>query len=324
MSDNPENLNLNYTPKSIGQILDRTLHLFLTNVRLLIGISAVPPAMLFLALGGLFSVVMPPHLVAMPKTPNPGWESQTAMSFISIAGAAYLLFVAALAPTLAAVSNAAVHADFGTSIRLREAYTRSLERFGRYLLLLVLIGIITTCPVLVVQLIMFASTALVAHGASTPSPALIAVGALGGALVLVCFVYSILATLRLSLAFPACVTEDLTAIAAIRRSSHLTRGAMGRIFLVLLIVYAITYVAYMIGMFVTFSVLSLSVLAGSLLHFHLARAASVPLIICLAAVLLLVMIFGMALSFAGYSTALAVMYNDQRMRIDGSPKVVGG
>jgi hypothetical protein len=48
MSNQPEDLN--YSPKSIGPILDRTLRLLRANLKLLIGTSALPPAVFLLAL----------------------------------------------------------------------------------------------------------------------------------------------------------------------------------------------------------------------------------------------------------------------------------
>jgi hypothetical protein len=317
MSDHPEDPN--YNAKSVGQLIGRTFRLLRTNLRLLIGITAAPPAVLLFALGSLFSVVMLPHLATMPKTPDPAWESRTGASFISIALGAYFLFLVALAPALAAASKAAVLADFGAHIRFREACAGALEKFSRYVLLLALIGIITSGPFFVLQLVMFGIAVLLPHRFDTPTPSSIAILTLGIGSAFASFVYSILATLRLSLAFPACVTENLPATASIKRSSQLTRGATGKIFLVLLTVYAIAYVVYVVGLFATFSLFSLPILAASLLHVHLARAASVLLFVCIVGAMLLVMIFGMALSIGACTTALAVIYNDQRMRIDGIP-----
>lgn len=56
-------------------------------------------------------------------------------------------------------------------------------------------------------------------------------------------VYSILMSVRLSLAFPACVHESLTARQSMARSSRLTRGAKGRILFVVLLSYALLMIA---------------------------------------------------------------------------------
>jgi membrane-anchored glycerophosphoryl diester phosphodiesterase (GDPDase) len=71
------------------------------------------------------------------------------------------------------------------------------------------------------------------------------------------FVYSIYISLRLSLAFSACVHENLTARQSIILSGAFTRGAKGRIFLVLLVIYALSYTCLM----VTYSLVGILVFA---------------------------------------------------------------
>ena len=59
-------------------------------------------------------------------------------------------------------------------------------------------------------------------------------------------VYGVIAYLRNSLAIPAAVIEDLGVRAAMRRSKNLATGRIGRIFLLLLLVYALSLVAAVI------------------------------------------------------------------------------
>jgi ABC-type multidrug transport system fused ATPase/permease subunit len=63
---------------------------------------------------------------------------------------------------------------------------------------------------------------------------------------LACLVYGVIAYLRNSLAVPAAVIEDLGVRAAMRRSKNLATGRIGRIFLMLLLVYALSLVAAVI------------------------------------------------------------------------------
>jgi membrane-anchored glycerophosphoryl diester phosphodiesterase (GDPDase) len=123
--------------------------------------------------------------------------------------------------------------------------------------------------------------------------------------------------LRLSLAFPASIAEDLPAVEAIRRSGQLTRGAKGRIFLVMLIVYAGMYLA----MLVTGAVIALLGALAALVFGGLPHEIAPPLrylgFVFLIPIWLAMMVLWIALPMAAVVTALAVFYRDQRLRIDG-------
>jgi fumarate reductase subunit D len=64
--------------------------------------------------------------------------------------------------------------------------------------------------------------------------------------ILACLVYAVIAYLRNSLALPAAVIENLRVRAAMRRSKNLATGRIGRIFVLLLLVYALWMVATVI------------------------------------------------------------------------------
>lgn len=302
-----------YIPKSVGQILGRTQRLLRANLKPLVGISVIPPALMFLALGCFL-----PQIAAMLKPSAAAWEAHSAGNLISIAIAVNLLFAAVLAPALAAAYKAALFADYGNCIGLRDAYSRAFARFGRYFLLLVMIGLISTAPFVAIQLVAQELTALIARVSTIPGLARIGEQILAAAAGVACCLFVML---RLSLAFPSCVAEDLSAIAAIKRSNRLANGATGKIFIVLLVVSAATYACFVIGLLTMFLLFFLFVLAGPLSHFHLAAATSIQMLY--AREMFIVMAFGEALATAGYTTALAVIYNDQTMR-SGEPGVVGG
>lgn len=312
--------DLAYGPKSWGQILDRTLRLLRANLKLFVGISVVPPVIFFLVflipLGAFL-----PHLSRMPKTLSPAQQSQVFMIIFPIIAAGVLVHWATLAPSWAAASLAALRADLGTRTTFREAYAQAFEKFGRYLLLLFLIGLVTVGPIFVIQLIVVGTGALLRHASAPARFAAVGTVLLAFAVI---FVYFILAMLRLSLAFPACVAENLTDVAAIKRSNTLARGAMVRIFLTLLIVYAIVYVVYLVALLALMFLVGIIVFIGSLSGFHELFAVKAVAIGFLALVLLAIMTLVMALNAAGYGTALAVLYNDQRIRIDGPQPAPAG
>lgn len=123
--------------------------------------------------------------------------------------------------------------------------------------------------------------------------------------------------IRLSLAFPASVAEDLPAVEAIRRSGQLTCGAKGRIFLVMLIVYAGMYVVILIFVAILACLAAFAAFLFSILHLSLTKPWSFLGLILLVPVWLAMMVLSTALPMAAVITALAVFYRDQRLRIDG-------
>ncbi len=307
-----------YTPKTFGQILDRILRLMRAHWKVLIGISAAPPLVLLVSLGLFFGAVMFPTLARMPKNMSPAEESHFAVTLFCTAIPALLLYVAAFGPSVAAACDAAVHADCGLALTLREAYARVCRRYWRLVWLYVLICLITGGPVLLVELILAGAFAML-HRAGIQDPALFALIPIGMLMIVGCLAYSIFTALRLLLAFPAVMTEDLTAREAIRRSRDLSRGSLGRICLVLIIVYAIAYVAYLIGVSAVGLLLGVGALFASAIH--LPGAMQVTIIGCIAIGFAAMMIFYMSLSGAGFAAALGVLYNDQRMRTGGVERV---
>jgi hypothetical protein len=191
---------------------------------------------------------------------------------------------------------------------------------GRYTWLVVLRGLIISIPILALFAVIAVGVLLTGLASKeNPSPAalfflvpLVMLFYLGS------LVYAVIMSLRLSLAFSACVQEGLTAGQAITRSGVLTQGAKGRIFLVLLVIYAISYafilIMYAVGLFI----FAIAAVAGAGNMQHLS-----PLTIALAVVagiaILAAFLLWMALLMAAYSIAFAVFYRDQRLRKEGPP-----
>jgi len=311
-----------HSPKTFGQILDRVFRLLRANFRLLVGLAALPPAVFFALLALAASAVLLPTLGALPKHPSPQQVLQ-----LALAGVPLMIFVLAVywlsfALYFAATSYAAVRADQGVRVTFRESCTFAWSHAGRYFLLLFIIYAICFFPALVIQLVMFAGFGLAALNKTQPNPFLIALFPLESVLQMAVFVAGVIVALRFSLAFPASVIEDLTAWQAIRRSGILTRGAKGRIFLVLLVIYAATYLAILLLMCGAAIVGAIGFFAWWGMHSHLSMPAIRILAVLAGIAFLAVMVLFMACTWAGYTTALAVLYNDQRMRIDGAPSAI--
>jgi hypothetical protein len=129
-------------------------------------------------------------------------------------------------------------------------------------------------------------------------------------------VYAVMMGLRLALSVPACIEEDVAGGAALRRSIALTRDAKGRIFLVMLVVYAAGYGGLMVIQFAGFLVGAVGALLFSLFHLPVVGGfvALGVLILCVLAG----MFAGMGLLACGFAAGLAVIYHDQQRRMMGA------
>jgi hypothetical protein len=301
---------------TFSQILDRIFRLMRSQLKLFVGIASVPAAAFFLIFALVFAIAFIPGLTQLPKPPDP---AQFFRFFIPSMLLMMPLSLAVFALYLAASIHAAMKANLGIQITFREAYQVAWKRIGRYLWLMLLIYLIAFLPMLVIELVMIVPMQLFALGKSgplTPSVYLIPLEML---LFIAALVYGVIIAMRLSLAFPASLAEDLTARAALRRSGKLARGAKGRIFLILLVIYALGYAAEMVGFIVIAAIIGVGALLLMALHVTLAPvvgiAAAALATLCFFAFIFL----WAALLWAAFSIAIAVLYHDQRLRKEGPP-----
>jgi hypothetical protein len=171
-------------------------------------------------------------------------------------------------------------------------------------------------PALIIQLAMFAGMGLTALHRAQPNPIMIVLFPILSVLQMAALIVGLIIGLRFALAFPASVIEDLTAWQAIKRSGVLTRGAKGRILLVILVIYAATYLAMLVLMIGAALMGALGFLIFSGAHLQHSTPAIWGLAILGGVGFLAAMVLFTAASWAGYVTAFAVIYNDQRLRID--------
>lgn len=303
-------------PMTFGQILDRIYRLMQKHYRLFLGIATVPTVIMLVLTGtilGFMFATLGPELTGHSSTPpvHPPWFP---IVFVFI----YPVILLAYALYLPAASFAAAHADRGVVVSFRKAYGVAWSRFGRSLWLMVLCMLILIVPIVVIALLIGAGAALMGHGAvvgSGPAYAFFLIPLL----VLLYFgilVYSVLIMVRFAVAYPACIEEDMTAWQALKRSASLTSGAKGRIFLVLLVVYAVVYAVELacilvflaLAAFVAFAAMAAHVVAGSPAFFTLVGIGIFAYAIVIGVCILI--------SYAAFTTALAVLYHDQRLRKD--------
>ena len=302
---------------SIGQILDRVFRLVRSYWRLFLGIAIFPTAVVmlpvFAAMAWWFIILLPSissHSGAMPHIP---------IYFPLFAISLNLIFVPIYAFYAPAGIYAAIQANLGVKVTIRQAYSVAWRHYGRYLWLMILVLLYILIPLAVIALLIGGGAFLLLHGAqpnSMPTALFLLIPA-GILAYFGIFVYSILIFLRFAVAIPAAVAEDLPARAALRRSTSLTCGVRGRIFLVLLVAYLCAYFVSMAFMIAVGLIVSIGALAAVAAHVAVGSAAFYTLIVLAGLVYILIMtVYGAAI-YAAMATALGVIYHDRRWRKEG-------
>lgn len=234
----------NLRPMTLGEILDRTAQLYRTHFLLFAGIFAVYSGVVLvlnLAQIGLSELLKAEHLAKYVVL-------MTAFTTVINLLILFLLFGAATA----AICRAVAWVHLGEPATIRGAYQSILPRLGRYLWLMTITAFRVWTPFVLLyagligtlvfsglkQMGTHAGAAAQPNAAINPQAALIfgLVSLVFFLLLIPVGVYTILMSLRYSLAIPACVVENMKARVAIRRSIELAKGSRGRIFLLALLV----------------------------------------------------------------------------------------
>jgi hypothetical protein len=306
-------------PLTIGQILDRTFQLVRANLRLFVGIATVPTLATFAVYAAMVATMF---RFVIPQLSNPPDPAAIVSIFFPAMIAVSIPMMAIIAVYLAAACHAATQANLGVRATFRESYDLACRRALSYFWLLVLTYLIVEGPILLLW--GAASSAGLAMGLNktSPGPFLFLLIPLLFLFYLAAMVYAILMMLRILLAFPASVAEGLPAWAAIKRSNRLTRGAKGRIFLVLLVIYAASYLLILVLFVALGLIASIGLVAGAAMHVHLPSPMACAGIGVAAVCALAGFFLYTTVTWAAFTTALAVLYHDQRLRIDAQSPVL--
>lgn len=230
-------------PLAIGELLDRVFSLYKRHLSTVVGIMAVPSLFnLLLALGMLTLQ----HARGGPLfTPGQRLDSPALMTtLIEVFGLilvaiviywiAYMLAVGAITVVIAEVYA-------GRDIGIGGAYARARQQLGRLLLLALLWWLVIVVPAIVI----------VGIGAGFA----VAMGRSSAAIIGILFMFlglfalvglSIWVSLRFAVAAPALVLEGVSVTDALRRSVFLTRGFLGRVFVLILCAALLAYTSIML------------------------------------------------------------------------------
>ncbi len=301
-------------PSTLGEILDRTAQLYRSRFLLFLGISVIPTGVV-VALACVVALV-----VAWWSVAGAGTVSETAgyvlVAVFAIAATLVALpvLLAATSLAMAAMNHAVSLVYLGETTTIRDAYKsvwrRGWRYIGLYLLQALIIGV-APIAVWIGLVLLAAATAALAQKAGMGD---IAGGALFGLVAVLAVValigYVIWMLLRLSLAFPACVVEQIGAWPAVKRSSLLSKGTKGRIFVLYLLGAVLSW---LLSMGVT---LPLTIVLALLPGMGDAQHAQT------AGLVMLCIIYGAAFAVQAlvrpvYGIALVLFYYDQRIRLEG-------
>jgi hypothetical protein len=302
---------------TFGQILDRIFHLMRSNFRLFVGIASAPAAGMAvfnaLMMAAMLLIVKPWHpQIPPPIFPMMGWFFAAVFLFD-------LLILVIFALYEAAASYAALQANAGITVTIGQSWAAAWRKAGRYIWLAILRALIVALPIMIVAGLIAGSAvyAVMRSKSGCVPQTFFTVFPLLMLLDLGAVVYAILIMLRILLAVPACVAENLTAWRSICRSNQLTQGARGRIFLLGLVLYAIVYVAVMVLELAIFSIVAVAVLVGAVVHLTMVPWGWTGIGI-LAVVFVCALWLWSACIWAVYSAAIVVVYHDQRLRKESS------
>jgi Membrane domain of glycerophosphoryl diester phosphodiesterase len=229
----------NLRPFTLGEILDRTAQLYRSNFLVFAGIFSIYAGVaLILNLAQIGLGVLLHHDQASARFSWP---------LVATVVIEYVILVLLLGAAVAAINRAVAWVHLGEPATIRTAYSSTLPRFGRYMWLVTITGVIAWLPLALLYGAFFLylflyirPKGILSHpnGGADPQALLVfgLVSILFGVLALAAFIYGLLMSLRYALALPACVVEEITARRAIKRSIALSKGARGRIFVLFLLV----------------------------------------------------------------------------------------
>lgn len=275
-------------PSSLGEILDRTAQMYRSHFLLYFGIAAVSYAVV-LILSLLANLLLFAGHSVSPK--------QLGGLSILVSGGIGLISVFPIAIAMAAVMHAVAVNYLGQTTTVGRAYASVRRRWYRYILILVAMYVYAIAPAALATGLTAAVVAAV--------PGTFARNLLVGLMVILvvaAFFAALWWMLRWLLAIPASLMEDLKVHRSLKRSAILTKGARGRIFIMLLLVGAVMMV--------------------------IQYALQIPLFFLVfrnkgAITLTTQVVASLGSSFSGafvlpiYSIALTLFYYDQRIRKEG-------
>jgi hypothetical protein len=225
---------LDLRPLTLGELFDRAFVLYRRHFWLFVGITAIPGVfalVVALAQQAMQNVAATNTASGVDPTENAVFALWLAAGVIVAALAYAVVYTISLGATTYAVSEIYM----GRTATIAEVYAKVRPRIGR-LILLMLAMVLRIGGVLVL------GSFLAVFGAGVTA---IIHPIVSGIVAVLCFLAMFagmaVLSLRYSLAVPSMILEGLWARSSLQRSVELTRGRLGRVFLLLLCAAMVTY-----------------------------------------------------------------------------------
>ncbi len=297
-------------PSTLGEILDRTAHLYRSRFLLFLGIAILPVAVVLTCAVALFLFFA--WIGYTGEKAEPELVGILAILCLVIGALVLLpLSIAALGLGGGAINHAAVAVVQNEKITVRQAYQAAWNRGWQYIWLLVFEGLILfVVPSVVVTIL----TVIFAVSEGMTGKSAYEAGAAAGGFMLLFVaamaIYALCMLLMVCLSFPACVAENLNAWTALKRSISLSKGTRGRI----LVLYILGIILrWGLGLVLTIPVILVITLVPGLDTPQHARVIGtvMALVIYCGSFLL------RAFTKPVYAIAQLLFYYDQRIRKEG-------
>ena len=294
-------------PSTLGEILDRTAQLYRRNFWMFAGVAALPVGAMF-AIGAIAVAVITAVGVAV-RTANS--SSPVAIGFVALAVVLVVmpLYIAAAVFSYAGLTEAAEKVHRGEKMTIRGVLKSVRPWFWRYLWFLILQGIVTALvPGAIAGAVIGLLLFLIPGAGAAAGVAIgfvifvIAVGALG---------VIVWRVLGYSIGLPVCVVEKKPAWESLKRAWELSKGTRGRIFVMILLIVALSIAASLIAAIPFLIIVAVNTSVGN-------GAAYSSTAFVIAEIVRVVGDFILQVLIAPISAiALVLFYYDQRIRKEG-------
>ena len=246
-------MNTALRPMSTSEVLDRTFHLYRNNFLLFCGIAALPPAMILLMKLSLLMFAQ----AKLGDLSSGIYIGVTTLLWIFLFVVGY-----ALAGGASVYAVSLVHLERPATIR--ESYRKVRSILGRVLNVVISVFLRSMGILILAMLVIFALALGFKVFVNRPAPEFaVLAGIIVVALLLVGSVVAFFLYARYSLAVAACIVEDIPARQALRRSSVLTKGSIGRIWLIYILTTIISIALTYLLLSPTLIWVAVSVAAGA-------------------------------------------------------------
>jgi membrane protease YdiL (CAAX protease family) len=301
-------MNETLRPSTLGEILDRTFQIYRYNFWLFLGIAALPLVMAFVLAIPAVLIFSIPGIASGSVDPN----AMVASVAFTLAFFIFLpLYLALYAFSIAGITQATVAMQRGEKLTIRTALKSVWPRFWTYFWYLLLQGIMAVLvPMCVAGVLMGLLIYLTSHAGGGLASG-IAFGFLMFVVEAMAFGVIVWLALSYAMGMAVCVVEKKTAWQSLMRSWSLSKGTRGRIFVLYLLLVALSFVVLMISYFLAFAVIAAAAFLGT--------GKTIAAIAAIVAVIVyLVGIFGAQIALVPVPwIALVLFYYDQRIRKEG-------